>query len=140
MAVLVIYWMNTSSDFQTFFCMLLCCIACSFSLWQIVFLDSLWFSLTVVKSLETEVLLLWCYCLYAQFLSLLLCWICICLFLGSLKVVVFCFVSRRRSAVQLFLYLSILVMFFRCSLCILIFEYICLFFSSLAVCSFVDTL
>ena len=30
-------------------------------------------------------MLLCCYCLYSQFLSLFLCWICICLLLDSLK-------------------------------------------------------
>ena len=51
-----------------------------------------------------------------------------------------CLVLRQRIAVQFFRYLSILVIFIKCSLYILICECIWLFLSSSAVCLFFDTL
>ena len=71
-----------------------------------------------------------CYCLYAQFLLLLLCFDLCSMFIDWFTKVYLC--SILIPVVELlfsFLYLSILVMFFKCSLCILICECTCLFLS-----------
>ena len=115
--MLLIYWVKITNNFHIIFCVLLCCIVYTFNLWWIVFLDSLWFSVTVIRKLK------YWFCVSIAYMLNFFCYYFVgfaCFYcLVHQSVVVFCFVPRRRSAAQFFggffvlffLYLSSLVTF-----------------------------